>query len=288
MSLLRAAADIVALRLGAAALSRAPVWQTVPVGPPQPDYLNTAIAAVTDLDLERVLDIALEAEAALGRARRLRWGARTVDIDLLWHDGPAAHTDRLDVPHRMLAQRPFALAPLLALAPDARGEDGASLRRLPTALESPGLCLLPSLGDAFDVEEVDHTADEGFIVRALDRADLFAAAAEALGAIVVDPQSVAAREVFPVRVAGLPDDDDEARMVAWLSEVLYALDGERIAARRVAVIADEGEAVDAVIVGERLDEARHGLRTAVKAITWHGLEVQREDGGWRARVIVDI
>lgn len=286
VSLLRAAADLLAWRLRAPRATPAPVWRTAPVGPPQPDYLNTAVSFETALDLERVLDVALATESSLGRVRRERWGPRTLDADLLWHDGPPTHTHRLDVPHPELARRTFALAPLLALAPHARDEAGAPLSTLDLARSAPGARVLDRLGDAFEVEEVSHTADEGFVVRALDRADLFAAAAEALGAIVVDPRTVAPRVVRSLRVEADPDDD--ARMVAWLSEVLYAVESGRFALRRVAVLDDGDGGLDAVLVGEELDETRHRTRTAVKAITWHGLDVRGGPDGWRAQVIVDI
>ena len=286
VSLLRAAVDLLAWRLHAAEALSAPVWRTAPVGPPQPDYLNTAVAFASPLPLERVLDAALATESSLGRVRRERWGPRTLDADVLWHDGPPAHTDRLRVPHPELLRRPFALAPLLAVAPHARDESGAALADHVTAREAPGELVLPTLGEGFEVQEVEHTADEGFIVRALDRADLFAAAAEALGAIIVDPRSVEPRAVRTLRVDA--DVDDDARMVAWLSEVLYAIDGGRFAVRHVAVLDDGDGGVDAVLVGEELDESRHRARTAVKAITWHGLDVRGGADGWTAQVIVDI
>lgn len=286
VSLLRAAADLLAWRLHAVEAALAPVWRTAPFGPPQPEYLNTAASFDTELPLDRVLDAALATESSLGRVRRERWGPRTLDADVLWHDGPPTHTPRLDVPHPELTRRPFALAPLLAVAPHARDERGVPLSAHDAARATPGELVLPALGDAFDVEEVSHTADEGFIVRALDRADLFAAAAEALGAIIVDPRSVAPRTVRTLRVEA--DGDDDARMVAWLSEVLYAIDGGRFALRHVAVLDDGDGGVDAVLLGEELDEARHRARTAVKAITWHGLDVRGGADGWRAQVIVDI
>lgn len=285
VSLLRAAADLLAHRLEAE-VSRAPVWRTAPVGPPQPDYLNTAVGLRTGRALGEVLDVALGVERTLGRVRATRWGPRTLDADVLWHDGPAVHDARIDVPHPELTRRPFALAPLLALAPDARGEDGARLADLDAAREAPGPRVLEGLGEGFAAEEVSHTADEGFRVRALDRADLLAAAAEALGAIVVDPRSVAPAAAVTLRVSC--DADDDARMVAWLSEVLFAVDSGRFAVRRVAVLDDGDAHVEAVLLGEPLDEVRHAVRTAVKAVTWHGLEVGREGDGWRAQVIVDL
>lgn len=287
VSLLRAGAELLATRLGARAFRAAPVWRTAPVGPPQPAYLNSAIALETDLELSTILDVALGVEADLGRERRERWGPRSLDLDILWHDGAPARTSRLSVPHAELAQRPFALAPLLALVPEARGAEGEPLASLPAASIAPGERVSPSLTEGFASTVLSHTADEGFEVRALDRADLLAAAVEALGAIIVDPASVAPRELRAICLEVAPDDDDDARVIALLSEALYALDADRFALRRAAVLED-GASLRVVLVGEPLDEARHAVRTAVKAVTWHGLEVGEDSRGCFARVIVDL
>ncbi|MEZ4390853.1 MAG: 2-amino-4-hydroxy-6-hydroxymethyldihydropteridine diphosphokinase [Polyangiales bacterium] len=286
-SLLRAGAELLAARLGARGLRAAPVWRTEPVGPPQPEYLNSGVAVETALELPAILDVALGVEADLGRERRARWGPRSLDLDILWHAGAPLRTSRLSVPHAELAHRPFALAPLLALVPDARGADGERLAALPAAERSPGALVSPSLAEGFSSTVLSHTADEGFEVRALDRADLLAAAVEALGAIIVDPASVAPAELRAIRLEVAPDDDDDARVIALLSEALYALDADRFALRRAAVLED-GATLRAVLVGEPLDEARHAVRTAVKAVTWHGLEVGEDAGERFARVIVDL
>jgi 2-amino-4-hydroxy-6-hydroxymethyldihydropteridine diphosphokinase len=97
------------------------VYETSPVGGPegQPLYLNAAILidyAGQPLDL---LDALQGVEAALGRVRDERWGARTIDLDILWVDGFVTEGDRLTVPHALLLERPFALRPLIDVAPDA-------------------------------------------------------------------------------------------------------------------------------------------------------------------------
>jgi 2-amino-4-hydroxy-6-hydroxymethyldihydropteridine diphosphokinase len=95
------------------------VYETAPVGPAQPDFLNAAALVTTDLPPERLLDALLAIEASLGRARRERWGPRVIDLDILWIDGVAFETPRLVVPHPHLHERAFALAPMLELVPAA-------------------------------------------------------------------------------------------------------------------------------------------------------------------------
>ena len=97
------------------------VYETAPVGPPQPDYLNAAVRARADLSPDEVLRVLLDVEQRGGRIRspETRWGARTVDLDLLWAKGVVMSTPELTIPHPRLLERGFALLPLLDVAPEA-------------------------------------------------------------------------------------------------------------------------------------------------------------------------
>jgi 2-amino-4-hydroxy-6-hydroxymethyldihydropteridine diphosphokinase len=125
------------------ALSR--VYDSEPVGPPQPRYLNAAIRVSSALPALLLLDRLLEIEASLGRIRLVRWGPRTLDLDLLWADQPVEH-ERLRVPHPHLRERPFALAPLLDVAPELAGEYAPILERLGGAPDVWGLLALGEHG----------------------------------------------------------------------------------------------------------------------------------------------
>jgi 2-amino-4-hydroxy-6-hydroxymethyldihydropteridine diphosphokinase len=108
------------LALGVRAAS--PLYETPPAGgPPQGDYLNGAVLLVSACSARDVLERCLKVERSLGRIRPdpVRWGPRTIDVDLLWIEGKTADEADLTVPHPRLAERPFALRPLLDLAPDA-------------------------------------------------------------------------------------------------------------------------------------------------------------------------
>jgi 2-amino-4-hydroxy-6-hydroxymethyldihydropteridine diphosphokinase len=117
-----------------------PVYESPPAGgPPQGDYLNAAVLVVTSLEGRAILDRALAVERALGRERsaETRWGPRVIDVDLLWIEGEAIAEDGLVVPHPRLHERPFALRPLLDVAPDAvDGSTGKALATLPAAQEA--------------------------------------------------------------------------------------------------------------------------------------------------------
>lgn len=99
------------------------VYETVPVGKTdQPLFLNAAIAVEFELSPLALLDALLAIEKELGRIRSEeveRWGPRTIDLDLLWIDGVVVDDARLVVPHPRLAERAFALVPLLEVAPGA-------------------------------------------------------------------------------------------------------------------------------------------------------------------------
>jgi 2-amino-4-hydroxy-6-hydroxymethyldihydropteridine diphosphokinase len=101
-----------------AAVKRASrVYETAPVGPAQPEFLNAAVLCAYEGTPEALLDELLAIEVRLGRVRGERWGPRTIDLDILWIDGLVYASDRLVVPHPHLHERAFAMVPLLEVAP---------------------------------------------------------------------------------------------------------------------------------------------------------------------------
>lgn len=117
------------LLLGLSALSRlpkthllrlSPVYETDPVGPPQPPYLNMVAELETELSPKGLLAEMLRVEKALGRERRERWGPRTLDLDLLLYGDLVLEEAGLSVPHPRLHERAFVLVPLLDLLPEGR------------------------------------------------------------------------------------------------------------------------------------------------------------------------
>ena len=107
-------------------------------GPAQPAFLNTAVRLrASDLSPAELIATVLELEHLLGRDRRgeARWGPRTIDLDVLVWGGRVLRSPELEVPHPRLAERRFALAPLVALLGDAfeipgAGPAGALLARV--------------------------------------------------------------------------------------------------------------------------------------------------------------
>ena len=96
-----------------------PVYETDPVGgPDQGPYLNLVVELATTLTPSQLLGVCHRIETAAERVRDVRWGARTLDIDILWMDGVQLDDPRLTVPHPRWKERRFVLAPLRDLAPD--------------------------------------------------------------------------------------------------------------------------------------------------------------------------
>ena len=140
------------LELGVAGLAKigsvvglSSVYETAPVGPPQPHFLNAAARLASELSPNELLAALLEIERLAGRERRERWGPRTLDLDLLWIRGRSIEEPGLSIPHARLHERPFALLPLLDVAPDAADpRTGAPYAAIALTLDCAGVRRLSS------------------------------------------------------------------------------------------------------------------------------------------------
>lgn len=134
-------------------------------------------------------------------------------------------------------------------------------------------------------ELFEHTADLGLRVRAADLETLFREAAEAFfGLIVEELPSVESGREFRFRLDAERHDD---LFFDWLNELLYTFDATRCLLGRFEVTID-GWRLEASARGVPLDLSVHRVQREVKAITYHGLRVERAGEGWLAEVIVDI
>jgi 2-amino-4-hydroxy-6-hydroxymethyldihydropteridine diphosphokinase len=120
-------------RLGDAGdvLAVSSLYETAPVGgPAQGRFLNAVVVVETGLSPRRLLDLCLAAEREAGRKRRVRWGPRSLDVDLLLYEGSFVDEPGLRVPHPRLAGRRFALEPLVEAWPEACLPDGTTAASL--------------------------------------------------------------------------------------------------------------------------------------------------------------
>jgi 2-amino-4-hydroxy-6-hydroxymethyldihydropteridine diphosphokinase len=108
-------------RRGFSARRRSSAYLSEPVGgPAQGWYVNLVVEGESDLDPQMLLAACQETERELGRERRERWGARTLDVDLLLYGDETRETPDLLLPHPRLHERLFVLAPLAEIAPEVR------------------------------------------------------------------------------------------------------------------------------------------------------------------------
>jgi len=133
------------------------------------------------------------------------------------------------------------------------------------------------------------TADIAFEATGHDLPELFSAAADATMNVMID--NLDAIEPRETRHIELSNDEIDMLLFDFLQELIYFKDAKRLLLRaRDARIEERDDRyfLKAEAAGERLDATRHHQRADVKAVTLHGFCVEKEDGGWKARVLLDI
>ncbi len=115
-----------------------------PMGPQdQPDYVNAVAALDTRLSAEALLDALQQIEQNQGRQRKAdRWGARTLDLDILLYGDAQIDTARLTVPHYGLHQREFVVYPLLEIAAQLQIPGRGALQHIAQQVPRNGLTML--------------------------------------------------------------------------------------------------------------------------------------------------
>jgi 2-amino-4-hydroxy-6-hydroxymethyldihydropteridine diphosphokinase len=114
---LQGAVDGLGAATGVAVVAVSAVYETDPVGPDQPDYLNAVVAVDTTLTAHELLALAQSLETDARRVRRERWGPRTLDVDVLLVGDERVRDPDLEVPHPRLHERAFVRVPLRDVAP---------------------------------------------------------------------------------------------------------------------------------------------------------------------------
>jgi 2-amino-4-hydroxy-6-hydroxymethyldihydropteridine diphosphokinase len=142
------------LQLGLSALCRdglaceavSAVFETAPVGgPAQDDFLNAVLLARSSLPCGEVLRRCQRAEDALGRVRTVRWGPRTLDLDIITCGTEVSNDPDLTLPHPRAHERAFVLAPWLDVAPAARLPGHGLVRDLLAAIGDDGVRRMPQM-----------------------------------------------------------------------------------------------------------------------------------------------
>jgi SHS2 domain-containing protein len=135
-------------------------------------------------------------------------------------------------------------------------------------------------------EPFEHTAEAGIIARGATLAEAFANTAEGMYALMLDLETVAEREERAIALVG---ESTEQLLVDWLLELIFLTETEDVVFRRFQIDELSESRLRARAWGERFDTERHrSYNVMVKAVTQHLLEIVREDGGYRIRVLFDV
>ena len=125
---------------GTTVIAQSSLYQTAPVGPPQPDYLNACALIETNLSPQELMAHLLAIEADFGRIRQERWGPRILDLDLILYADQVVNEPDLQLPHPRFRERAFVLVPLAEIAPHwVDPVTGATLLDLCNALDREGV-----------------------------------------------------------------------------------------------------------------------------------------------------
>ncbi len=134
-------------------------------------------------------------------------------------------------------------------------------------------------------EILDHTADIGLIVYGENLRALFENAGVAFFRLITDLRKVKRRVERKIVIEG---ESLDRLIVDWLSHLLYLHDVENVLFREFKVESVGEDGLKAIAKGEFFQEKVHVIKTEVKAVTYHRLEVRKEKGRWRAQVILDL
>ena len=135
-------------------------------------------------------------------------------------------------------------------------------------------------------ELIEHTADLGVVGRGDTLTEALEWVATGMLGFMADLDQVRERETVSLSIAA---SDREALAVDWLNELLYRFEADGFLPKRLEVtVNDDGTALDATCVGEVVTVRSMDVRAAVKAATYHSVEVVQDGGGWRIRVYLDI
>lgn len=136
---LRSAAQALCATEGVEVVASSSVYETVAVGPPQPDFLNAVVAIDTTVAPRELVAELKRIEREVGRTPGERWGPREVDLDLLLHGSSVTDEPDLRVPHAELVRRAFVLVPLAEIAPDVDVPGAGQVRSLLDAVGTAGV-----------------------------------------------------------------------------------------------------------------------------------------------------
>jgi len=132
---------------------------------------------------------------------------------------------------------------------------------------------------------INHTADLGIKVWGKSLKNLFENTAYSMFDILTELDKVKETSLIKVKIGS---GELEELLADWLRNLLYQFNGEGYLLREFNIEEISKKGLKAKVGGEKLDLSRHSLKTEIKAVTYHGLEVKKTGQGWEAQVIFDV
>lgn len=132
---------------------------------------------------------------------------------------------------------------------------------------------------------IDHTADIGIQVFGSDSQELFINAALALFDVITEMDVLKGRDSCNITASG---EDWPDLMINWLREVLYLWNGKERLVKSVQILSLSENKISAKIYFDAYKPDRHIIKTEIKAVTYHQIQVKSSPSGWKAQIIFDI
>jgi len=132
---------------------------------------------------------------------------------------------------------------------------------------------------------IDHTADFGIQVFGSDSQALFINAALALFDVITEMGALNGDDSCIISASG---EDWSDLMINWLREILYLWNGKERLVKSIRILSLSENRISAKIYFDAYLPDRHTIKTEIKAVTYHQIQVKRSPSGWKARVIFDI
>lgn len=124
-------------------IAKSHLYQSLPMGPQdQPNFINAIVLIETELQPHELLTELQSLEQKHHRVRKIHWGPRTLDLDIIFYDNEKINTDRLTVPHPGFAVRSFVLKPMQDIAPDFITPCGKSINEHCSELDMSDLKII--------------------------------------------------------------------------------------------------------------------------------------------------
>lgn len=134
-------------------------------------------------------------------------------------------------------------------------------------------------------EIIDHTADVGLRAFGENLKELFKNFAVGMFEIITDLKDVKPKISLTIEVGAVTQEE---LLIDWLRELLYQYNVQEILFKSFEIEKMTGNRINAKVWGEKFDSRRHNLKTEIKAVTYHGLKIQKAEDHWQGEVIFDI